>query len=180
MKEERIIKNYFIKNELNTKKVLDDYYNYISTIIKNFQYINPEDEEEIISDVFFIVWKNKDKLDKTLNFSPYIAGITKKVIYKRYKQDRISKLIYEEFEDEIVDNFNIEKILEEKEMNDCIIKNLKNIGETEYLVFTKFYYEDKKIKDISKELGISVAAVKTTLHRTRKKVKEFLRIGGFC
>ena len=80
MKEERIIKNYFIKNELNTKKVLDDYYNYISTIIKNFQYINPEDEEEIISDVFFIVWKNKDKLDKTLNFSPYIAGITKKVI----------------------------------------------------------------------------------------------------
>ena len=65
-------------------------------------------------------------------------------------------------------------------MNDCIIKNLKNIGETEYLVFTKFYYEDKKIKDIAKELELSVSSVKTTLHRTRKKVKEFLKIGGFC
>ncbi len=180
MKEERMIKNYFIKNELDTKKIVDDYYNYVSTIIKNFQYINLEDEEEIISDVFFIVWKNKDKLDKTLNFSPYIAGITKKIIYKRYKQDKISKLIYEEFEDEIIDDFNIEKILEEKEMNDCIINNLKSIGETEYLVFTKFYYEDKKVKDIAKELGISLASVKTTLHRTRKKVKEYLKIGGFC
>lgn len=180
MNEERLIEKYFQKNELNMKKIVDDYYNYVSTIIRNFQNVGPEDEEEIISDVFFIIWKNKEKLDRTLNFSPYIAGITKKVIYKKYKQDKISKLIYEDFEDEIIDNFKIEKLLEEKEMNDCIMKNLKSIGETEYLVFTKFYYEDKKVKDIAKELGITVSSVKTTLHRTRKKVKEFLKIGGFC
>lgn len=180
MIEERLIEKYFQKNELNMKKIVDDYYNYVGTIIKNFQNVSPEDEEEIISDVFFIVWKNKENLNKSLNFSPYIAGITKKVIYKKYRQDKLSKLIYEDFEDEIIDSFNVEKLLEEKEMNDCIINNLKNIGETEYFVFTKFYYEDKKVKDIARELGISVASVKTTLHRTRKKIKEFLKIGGFC
>ena len=62
MLEERIIEKYFIKDDLNMQKVLDDYYNYIGTIIKNFQNIKQEDEEEIISDVFFIVWKNKGNL----------------------------------------------------------------------------------------------------------------------
>ena len=179
MNEERLIERYFQRNELNIKKVVDDYYNYIGTIIKNFQNVSIEDEEEIISDVFFIVWKNKDNLDRSLNFSPYIAGITKKVIYKKYRE-RVSKLLYDDFDEDVVSNFNVEKLLEEKEINDCIINNLKSIGEREYLVFTKFYYEDKKVKDISKELGISVSSVKTTLHRTRKKVKEFLKIGGFC
>ena len=81
-------------------------------------------------------------------------------------------------EENIASNFNVEKLLEEKELNDCIIKKLKSIGENEYLVFTKFYYQDKKIKDISNELGLSISNTKTILHRTRKKVKEFLKMGG--
>ena len=43
----------------------------------------------------------------------------------------------------------------------------------------KFYYEDKKVKEIAKELELSVSNVKTILHRTRRKVKEMLKIGGF-
>ncbi len=180
MIKEKTIETYFLnKNELDIQKVIDDYYNYVGTIVKNFPIISLEDEEEIISDVFFIVWKNKDNLEKSLNFSPYIAGVTKKVIYKKYKKDILNKN-FEEFDENIISNFNTENVLEEKEFNDCIIKNLKSIGQTEYLIFIKFYYEDKKVKDIAKELGLSVSNVKTILHRTRKKVKEMLRIGGFC
>ncbi len=175
---EETIEKYFFKNELNINQVLDDYYNYVRAIVKNFHNINIEDEEEIVSEVFFILWKNKNILDRSTKFSPYIARITKNVIYKKYKETN-SKFIYDEFDEDFEDNFNTEEILEEKEMNDCIIRNLKSIGELEYLVFTKYYYEDKKIKDISKELGMSISNVKTKLHRTRKKVKEFLKMGGF-
>ena len=178
MSEEKNIGYYFIsKNELDIQKIIDNYANYVIAIVKNFQTIKIEDEEEIISDVFFIVWKNKERLDKNAKFSPYIAGITKKVIYKKMN---MSKIFYDEFNENVVGNFNVEKLLEEKELNDCIINNLKAIGEEEYLIFSKFYYDDKKIKDIAKELGISSSKVKTTLHRTRKKVKEFLKMGGFC
>lgn len=173
MVEEKIIETYFLKNELNMQDIVDDYYNYIRTIIKNFPNLSIEDEEEILSDVFFIVWKNKNVLEKESRLSPYIARITKNVIYKKYKEIN-SKFLYDEFDEDFQDNFN-----EEKELNDCIIKNLKAVGEDEYLIFSKFYFEDKKIKDISKELGISVSSAKTKLHRTRKKVKEFLKIGGF-
>lgn len=178
MIEEKVIEKYFSKNELDMQYVLDDYYNYVTAIVRKFQNISQEDEEEIISDVFFIVWKNKNILDRKKKLSPYIGSVTKKVIYRKYRKNS-SKLIYDEFEDDLPDNFNTEKILEEKELNDCIIRNLKSLGEEEYLVFTKFYYQDKKVKDISKELGLSVSNVKTKLHRTRKKVKEFLKVGGF-
>ena len=178
IKEETIGAYFVSKNELNIQKVIEDYYNYVGTIIKNFQTISIEDEEEIISDVFFIVWKNKSNLDKSLNFSPYIAGVTKKVIYKKYKEN-ISNKNSEEFDENIISNFNTEKILEEKEFNDCVIRNLKELGQTEYSVFMKFYYEDKKVKEIAKELELSVSNVKTILHRTRRKVKEMLKIGGF-
>ena len=177
MKNEELIGAYFDGVVLDLERILDDYEAYIITIIRNFGSLRAEDEEEIISDVILVVWKNKDKLNKNLKFSPYIAGITKNIIYKKYKETRINT-VYEEMEENIESNFNVEKLLEEKELNDCIIKKLKSIGENEYLVFTKFYYQDKKIKDISNELGLSISNTKTILHRTRKKVKEFLKMGG--
>ena len=45
MIEEKKIEKYFSKNELNMQYMIDDYYNYIRTIIKNFKSINIEDEE---------------------------------------------------------------------------------------------------------------------------------------
>ena len=42
-----------------------------------------------------------------------------------------------------------------------------------------FYYSNKSIKDIAKELKISEVNVKTKLHRIRKKIRQELRKGGF-
>ena len=82
--EEKLIKEYFLKDELIVNNIIEDYYNYISAIIRNFHNIGPEDTEEIISDVFFIVWKNRNNLDKNSKLSPYIAGITRRIIFRRY------------------------------------------------------------------------------------------------
>lgn len=178
MKRENIIEEYITQDNLDIEKVIQDYYNYIRTIIKNNNLQSIEDEEEIISDVFLIIWKNKNKLDKKLKFSPYIAGVTKNVIYRKYKK-LSQETKYVQIEEEFESNFDINEIMEQKEINDCIINNLKQIGNTEYEIFTKFYYEGKKVKQIAKELDLTISNVKTKLHRTRKKVKEILKLGGF-
>lgn len=71
------------------EKIVEDYYNYISTIIRKSYNFKPEDEDEMISDVFLIIWKNRDKLRRKEKFSPYIVGITKKVIYRKYNKINI-------------------------------------------------------------------------------------------
>lgn len=178
MVREQTINIYIVDGKLDMQKIIDDYYNYISTIIRNATIISLEDEEEIMSDVFLIIWKNQYKLDIEANFSPYIAGITKRVVYRKYNELRKTIQILEN-EAEIADLFNVEKIIEQKEIDDLIGKQLKEIGQTEYEIFTKFYYEGKKVKEIAKELKLTIANVKTKLHRTREKMKKILKLGGF-
>ena len=181
MAEEKTIKYYFFKDNLRIEKIVDDYYNYIQTIITNSTNASEEDKEEIISDVFLVIWKNRNLLDKKALLSPYIVGITKRIIYKKYKKSLIynSLINIDENEFEIPNSFNVEKIIENKEMNDVIIKNLENLGKIESEIFTKFYFEDKAIKQIAKELNLTKSNVKVKLHRTRKKIKELLKMGGF-
>lgn len=178
MKQESKIESYIVNNSLEMSKLVDDYYNYISTIIRNTHTLSTEDEEEIISDVFLIIWKNKNKLDKNAKFSPYIAGITKKVMYRKYKELQ-KNIQFIDYEGELTDKFDIDKIIENQEINNLITSNIKQIGQVDYEIFTKFYYDGKKIKTIAKETNLSVSNVKTKLHRTREKVKNILKVGGF-
>lgn len=178
MKKENTIESYIVDNQLDMPRVFDEYYHYVSKIIKNKHTIKLEDEEEMIADVFLILWKNKDRLDRKAVFSPYIAGITKRLIYRKYRE--LSKMIkFSQYENEMISHFNVDEIVEQKEMNDCITKNLKALGDTEYEIFKKFYYEGKKVKQIAQEMNLSSSNIKTKLHRTRKKIKEILKVGGF-
>lgn len=178
MNKEKIIEEYIVKNNLDIEKVIDDYYNYISTIIRKSHNFRIEDEDEMISDVFLIIWKNQKRLHIKERFSPYIAGVTKKVIYRKYKEISNTMEITQ-YEENMVDDFDIDNIIEQRNINSCITNNLKNIGEIEYKIFTKFYYEGKKVKQIAKEMNMSVSNVKIKLHRTRNKMKEILKVGGF-
>lgn len=177
MKQENKIENYIMQNNLEMAKVVDDYYHYISTIIKNTYPLSAEDQEEIISDVFFIIWKNRSKLDKNAKFSPYIASITKKVIYKKYREQK-GKIVLTQ-QEEIVDTYDINHVIEQQEIHQFIQDHIQDIGYDNYKIFIKFYYEEKKVKQIAKEMNLSISNVKTKLHRTRKKIREILEIGGF-
>ena len=72
------IKDYIENNELKLEKIINDYSNYAITIINNMvkDNLNKEDKEEILSETFFVIWKNKNKLDINKNLSSYIAGVS--------------------------------------------------------------------------------------------------------
>ena len=80
------IGEYLRNNELNLEIVIDEYSGYVYKIIENMaiQYLSKEDVEEIISDTFVVLWKNRNKLDKTKELSPYIAGITRNLVRKGF------------------------------------------------------------------------------------------------
>lgn len=60
MKNE-ILKDYLVNGKIDIDKMLDDFYGYIYIIVKNnvSMFLTDEDIEEIISDVFVAIWKNK-------------------------------------------------------------------------------------------------------------------------
>lgn len=178
--EEKCLIQYYMNenNTLNLKAIVDDYTNYIFTIIKNItkEMITNEDIEELISDVFLVLWKNKNKMNPNMALKPYIAGITKNVIKNKL---RTNKMICDfELAEEISENIDINEDLETKEKFEIISKELEKFGDDKK-IFIMFYYQGKKTKEIAKLLGYTEFNVSTKLHRIKKKLKEALENRGY-
>lgn len=179
MKNE-ILNDYLVNEKIDIDQIIDDFYNYIYVIVKNYSsiYITDEDIEEIISDVFVAIWKNSVKLSKTTILKPYFAGIAKNIIKNKYRKMELNFFI-SDYEEKLVDNSNIEEVTEKNEQNNIIKEVLKTLKPETYKVFIMFYYESKTIKEIAKTLNVSEGKVKIILHRVRKIIKKSLEDGGY-
>lgn len=154
---------------------------YVYIIIKNNEStFSNEDIEEIASDVFLTIWKNKEKLDINKEIAPYIAGITRNLILKKKSKikDNIEDIaglqnyLYEEID---VTHNQIEQNEKINILNNQLIK----MKEEDKNIFTYYYYKSKKIKEISIMMGISEIKVKSRLSRIRKKLKKELEKRGY-
>jgi len=175
-----ILNDYLINGKLDIDRILDDFYNYVYIIVKNGVSIamTDEDIEEIVSDVFVAIWKNSINLLKTTEIKPYLIGIAKNVIRNKYRNTELNFSI-SDYEENLIDTCNIEKITEENEQNKVILDTLKTVKPKEYEIFIMFYYESKSVKEIAKVLNLSTSNVKTILHRVRKVIKRNLEDGGY-
>lgn len=173
-----IISSFEENGVMNIELVIETYNSYIYTILKN-SISKEQDIEEILSDVFMIFWKNYKKLDKDTEVKPYLIGITKNLIYKKYREYSTNLNNIELYENDINYNLNLEELVENKEKSKIISDSLINMKEMDKKVFIMFYYNQKKVKEISKTLKISEAKVKIILHRTRKIIKKDLIERGY-
>ena len=178
--KETTLKNYINENRLDIDNIVEDYYGYIYIIMKNTKSIaiTNEDIEEMISDVFFAMWKNYKNLEENTKVKSYLAGIAKNRIKNKYRTTQMHYPITD-YEEQLISKNTLESIAEEKEQNEIIKNSLKQLKAEEYQVFIKFYYENRKVKEIAEGLDISESKVKVILHRIRKKIKTKLKKGGY-
>ena len=163
---------------LDIEKIINRYNSYIYKILKN-SISNELDIEEILSDVFIIFWKNYKKLDINTQVKPYLIGITKNLIKKKYRKYNMDIEGIELYEDKIFDTIDIEELVENNEKSKIIQIYLSNINSIDKQAFIMFYFNQKKIKDIAKSLNISEGKVKISLFRTRKNIRRILKEGGY-
>ena len=162
MENKERIKDYIDSSNINIEKLINEYYGYVYTIVKNLKSISisNEDMEEIISDTFFAIWKNSRKLEEDVYIKPYLAGTAKNIIRNKYRTTNTDFSIVD-YEEKIIDITSLQKITEE------------------YEIFMMFYYEALKIKEIASKLSVSESKVKVILHRVRKQIKRNLENGGY-
>ena len=174
------IGNYYKNNELDLETIINEYSGYVYKIIENMaiQYLSKEDIEEIMSDTFVILWKNKEKLDKTKILSPYIAGITKNLVKEKSRVINIHSDI-DDYENIIQDFLKIDMICEQRDKIAVIDKAIKNMKKIDKEIFELYYYSSMKYDEISKILNISEFSIKAKLFRIRKKIKKELLKGGY-
>ena len=171
MKKE-IIKDYIRKNELDIDEIINNYTNYVEKIISNMSNaINESDKEEIVLDIFFILWKNQNKLDYNKSLSPYVAGITRNVVKDYFKKKKIHYDI-SDFENSLYYENNDYELLENMEEIKKIENKLNKMKAIDIKIFEDFYYNSKSIEDIAKELSITRYNVSTRLYRIKRKLRK--------
>lgn len=167
------IKYYIKNNELDLEKIINEYSSYTATIIDNMarNSLNDEDKEEIVSEVFFILWKNKNKLNVNKYLSSYIAGITRNVVKEYLRKVKINFNI-SDYENSLYNYDKIDLLDDNIEEISKIEEKLKNMKKIDKTIFLDFYYSFKSIKDIAKEQKISEFSVKQRLYRIRNKIRK--------
>lgn len=167
------LNNYMNNKTLDLDSIIDKFTPYIKTVINNMSGNNLsfEDKEEILTDTFFILWKNRDL--EIIHLEAYLSGIARNLIKEKFKKLNITYNL-DDYENIIEFNDNIDMLSEQREKLSKLEIGYKALNEEEFKILTMFYYSSKSIKDIAKELKLSETNVKTKLFRIRKKLKKFL------
>lgn len=178
MKKE--IKNYKTNNELNLEIIINEYSSYVRKIVDNktMLFLTNEDKEEILSDTFFILWKNKDKLDNSKLLSSYIAGIVRNLIKEKSRVININDDI-QDYKNSISELTSIDMLYEQREKTRLIKESLEKMKKEDITIFNLYYYAGKKIKEIAPIVDMSEFNIKTRLYRIRKKIRNDLEKGGY-
>jgi RNA polymerase sigma-70 factor (ECF subfamily) len=178
LKEIKQLEKYYKNNELDLDEIIEDFAPYITTVINNGtdNRLSFEDKEEIFSDTFFILWKNRNRLNINISLNSYLAGITRNLIKEKYRKLKISYDIDDYENNSILDNLDMYE--NDRELIYDVEEKIKGLKNIDIEIVNLFYYSSKSIKDIAKILHISELNVKTRLHRIRKKIKRELKDGG--
>ena len=176
------LKEYIERNELNIGKIINEYSSFLYKVIKNNSYNLPdEDIEEIITDSFFVLWNNYKKMNLDDKISNYLVGVSKNILFNKLRKNRKQyiNVNIEDYKNIINTKDDVENLFEDQDRMKFIENIINNMDKESKEIFIYFYYEQRKIKEISKILNISESKVKTRLHRVRKKIKKELEKGGY-
>ena len=159
--------------------MMNNYMALIYTIIFNklSSMYSKEDIEECVSDVFFEVFRYRNRIDlQKGSIKAFLAVIAKRKAIDMYRKnknnnhipiDDISQSLYTA-EDEVADSILL------NESNLELIDAIKSLGEPDSEIIIRKYYLRQSSKDISKNIGLKVNTIDKKVSRCIQKLKKVL------
>lgn len=151
----------------NIEIIIDEYSNYVFKIVDNIigTSLPYQDKDEVVSDVFYLLWKNQDNINH--NLKGYLGMIARICSYSKLRKSNDNL----EYQDNLLNNNIFIKGLDSDYML-TIKQKLRKLSLEEQTIFKLYYVEGYKIKEISTKLDMKASFVKVKLYRIRKKLKE--------
>ncbi len=178
---EQNIVSGLINGEENTYILLFDQY-YVQLCSFSRKYVGRKDiAEEIVSDVFFKLWENRENLKISTSLRAYLfkSTLNNSLLYLR-KLEKEKKL-EEYFSDEAVDNIEFSFTQEESPANikEGLFRNIEEaIGQLppqQQTAFKLKRFEGKKTKEIAETMGLSPKTVEMHISKAMLNLREKLK-----
>lgn len=179
MEDSQIIALYWERSEDAISETATKYGSFCHAISYNIL-SNHEDAGECVNDTYLSAWKLIPPTRPAF-LAAFLGKITRHISIDRWRRSSARKrgggemvLALEELEECIPDTRDMEKEMEERELEALIRRFLQSISGNDRTIFLKRYWLMASIPEIAAEMRFSVPKVKSSLHRTRKKLHQFL------
>jgi RNA polymerase sigma-70 factor (ECF subfamily) len=131
--------------------------------------------EEVVQDVFMIIWKKRKELKEIENFPAYLHGIAKHTIYHALKnviQQRERKLKGEK-EEMLLFHQDIEEWLYGREFELILQKAIERLPARQKQAFNLIKLEGCTREEAAEQLQISSETVKSNLEEAIRKIRAY-------
>jgi RNA polymerase sigma-70 factor (ECF subfamily) len=138
--------------------------------------LSEEDAENIVQDIFVMLWEKRDVLDVKVNLVSYLFVLVKNKCLDFLKHQTIGRAFSQEY---IVKQQALEELnyifFSEEDIEEVLNKAINSLPERCREIFIKSRLEGKKYKEIASELDISVNTVENQMSIALKKMKLLLK-----
>lgn len=183
MKDTEILALYWARDEQAIRETQHSYGRYCYSIAYNILK-DREDSDECVNDTWLRAWnvippKRPDRLEL------FLGTITRNLSFDRWKGRHAMKrgggemtVALDELVECVPDRHSTEEAAEAAELERCINSFLYTLPERECNVFLRRYWYVEEYSEIAARYGMKLNTVKTSLFRTRSKLKEYLEKEG--
>ncbi len=185
MEDAKIVDLYWQRSDLAISETNQKYGRYCHSIAYHICGTE-EDAEECVSDTWLCAWHlMPDQRPAVL--SAFLGRITRNFAINCIKaKNRIKRgggeavLALDELEECVPGGADPEHILEAKELEAAIGRFVSELPGTEKTIFVLRYWHVSPIEEIAEKLQFSKGKVKSSLFRTRRKLRAYLQEEGLC
>ena len=183
MEDHAIIALYWAREERALEETASKYGSYCRTIAYNILH-SLEDSEECVNDTWLRAWNTMPPQRPSI-LSAFLAKITRNLSLDRYKAGHAAKrgggqvpVALEELGDCVAESGSVEEQLELEELTRLLDRFLRNLSEKECCLFLRRYFFVDSTKEIAERYHMAEGSVKSSLYRTRQKLREVLEKEG--
>lgn len=134
--------------------------------------VSADEAEDAVQEVFLKLWKGKQRIKKYKSPEAFAVTVTKNYCLDRLKSKQAGtmKIVHNNYQG----NENLERKLEAQDGVSIVFKIMDTLPEQQKLVVQLRDVEQYDFSEISEMLDISETAVRVTLSRARKTIREQL------
>ena len=184
MDDRNIIELFFARDEKALSESQAKYGRYCSAVSKNILG-NDEDAEEVLNDTLLRAW-NSIPPEKPKSLKVYLGTLARNLSLDRYRKMTSEKrggceisLCIEEAEEFLADTVSVEEEYERRELSKFLNNFLHSLPARECDIFVRRYFYCDSTRNIARRFDVTEENVLVILSRTRKKLKEALKKGGY-
>jgi RNA polymerase sigma-70 factor, ECF subfamily len=131
--------------------------------------------EDLLSEVFFDVWRQADRFEGRSSVSTWLMSIARfKALSARRR--RVELELDEEIETSVADPADDPEAALQVKLRDVLLRRaLSQLSSQHREIIDLVYYHEKSIAECAEILGIPAATVKTRMFYARKKLAELVK-----